>query len=320
MIYIFKDKDVITIKEYSEGNIDIVYPFFKDKNINGYINNYLNENISDFKRSSSNSLYIDYDYSGDQGNVNLTFYKYITKDNVIREDRDTYLVDVLKGEITKNMVTASNYIYDNYYQMFIDKNKPMVAFTFDDGPNYNTSKIIDLFNKYNVKATFFLLGRNIQDNSDIVKKMDYYGMEIGNHTYSHRLLVNLTQEQIEEEFEKTNDLIFDIIGRYPTLTRPSYGSTSSKIRKVIDTPIIIWDIDTMDWKYHNSNRIYNKVVDQVSDGDIILMHDIYSSTYNSLELIIPELLKQGYQLVTVSELFYYKGITLEDGKVYGLAK
>lgn len=320
-IYMFKDKDIVTIREYQEDNIDIVYPFFKNNKINEYINDYLTDNINDFKGNKNTTFYMDYDYFEDGNNINLTFYKYVTRDNVIKETKDMYLINLKDITVSKNMTTvASNYIYDNYYQMFIDKSKPMIALTFDDGPNYNTSKIIDLLNKYNVKATFFLLGKNVYDNQDIVKKMDYYGMEIGNHTYSHKLLVNLSKEQIEGEFSKTDDLIFSIIGKYPTLTRPSYGSTSSKIRSSVDTPIIIWDIDTMDWKYHNSNRIYNKVIDQVSDGDIILMHDIYSATYNSLELIIPELLEKGYQLVTVSELFYYKGITLEDGKVYGLAK
>ena len=145
-------------------------------------------------------------------------------------------------------------------------------------------------------------------------------MEIGNHTYSHRLLTRLKKEEIKEEFEKTNKLVFEIISKYPSLTRPSYGSTSSTIRSVIETPIIIWDIDTLDWKYHNSKRIYNKVIDKVRDGDIILMHDIYSATSNSLEMIIPKLLDEGYQLVTVSELFYYKNIELKPKNVYGLAR
>jgi peptidoglycan/xylan/chitin deacetylase (PgdA/CDA1 family) len=175
-------------------------------------------------------------------------------------------------------------------------------------------------NKYNVKATFFLLGTNIKGNEDIIRKMASNGMEIGNHTYSHRLLTRLKKEEIEEEFNKTNDLVFEIIGKYPTLTRPSYGSTTNTIRSIVTTPIIIWDVDTLDWKYHNSNKIYSKVIDRVSDGDIILMHDIYSATANSLEMIIPKLLEEGYQLVTVTELFYYKEIELNIGKVYGLAK
>ena len=115
-------------------------------------------------------------------------------------------------------------------------------------------------------------------------------------------------------------MIFDVTGNYPKLLRPSYGSFNSKIKKMANMPIIIWDIDTLDWKYHNSKRITNRVVSKVKDGDIILMHDIYSATANALNNIIPELQSRGYVFVTVSELFYYKGITLEDGKVYGYAR
>lgn len=319
--YLFKDKDLIVNNEYKEDNITIIYPYFNNINIDTYIDKYLKGLIIEFKNNNKDNMYIDYDYYEDSNEVNLTFYRYVLVDNIIKEYKDIYLIDTSKDIIKKNnTLDVSDYIYDGYNQTFIDKNKPMIALTFDDGPNYNTSKIIDILNKYNVKATFFMLGKNIENNKDIVKKMNDYGMEIGNHTYSHKLLTKLKEEQILNEFKKTNDLVFDIIGKYPTLTRPSYGSTSSKIRKQVTTPIIIWNIDTLDWKYHNSSKIYNEVISKAEDGDIILMHDIYTATSNSLELIIPKLLEKGYQLVTVSELFYYKEIDIKPGKVYGFAK
>ena len=92
------------------------------------------------------------------------------------------------------------------------------------------------------------------------------------------------------------------------------------IKRIVDTPIIIWDIDTLDWKYHNSRRISSRVINKVKDGDIVLMHDIYSATANALEIIIPSLKSNGYTFVTVSDLFYYKNIPLEKGKVYGFAR
>lgn len=104
------------------------------------------------------------------------------------------------------------------------------------------------------------------------------------------------------------------------LLRPSYGSVNNKIKKVANMPIIIWDIDTLDWKYHNSKRITSRVVNKVRDGDIILMHDIYSASLNALSNIIPILQDNGYEFVTIDELFYYKGISLENGKVYGYAR
>ena len=149
--------------------------------------------------------------------------------------------------------------------------------------------------------------------------MKELGMEIGNHMYSHKLMTRLTEEEITSEIKKVDDLVFDIINRYPTLIRPSYGTSNKRMLKIIDRPVIIWDIDTLDWKYHNSTRISNKILDKVSDGDIVLMHDIYSATANSLEITIPKLLDKGYQLVTVSELFYLKEKELKAGKIYGRA-
>lgn len=109
-----------------------------------------------------------------------------------------------------------------------------MAFTFDDGPNYNTLKIIDILNKYNARATFFVLGSRIKGNENIINKLDKYNMEIGNHTYSHKLLSKKDKYFIREEIEKTNDLIFSIINRYPKLLRPSYGSLNSIIKKNIE--------------------------------------------------------------------------------------
>ena len=120
-------------------------------------------------------------------NTNLIFYRYEMIDNIVKEYKDKYLINNNNINKVKDLDVIS-YIYDGYSQKVIDKNKPMVALTFDDGPNYNTGKVLDILNKYNVKATFFLLGKNIEDNKEIVKKMNEYGMEIGNHTYSHKLL------------------------------------------------------------------------------------------------------------------------------------
>ena len=138
--------------------------------------------------------------------------------------------------------------------------------------------------------------------------------------YSHKLLNKLTNEEIKEEYTKVDNLIFEITKNYPTLIRPSYGTYNDRIKKLLDRPIIIWNIDTLDWKYHNSKRIYKKVLKEANDGDIILMHDIYNATANSLELIIPELIEKDYQFVTVTELLSKKGINIEKGHVYSSAK
>ena len=130
-------------------------------------------------------------------------------------------------------------------------------------------------------------------------------MEIGNHMYSHKIATRLKQNQLKEEISKTDKLIYDIIKKYPTLIRPSYGIYNNKIKKNIDRPIILWNIDTLDWKYHDSKRIANRVFKNLNNKNIILMHDIYNATANSLEIIIPKLLENNCTFVTVSELLYY---------------
>ena len=146
------------------------------------------------------------------------------------------------------------------------------------------------------------------------------GMEIGNHTFNHLLLTKYKENVIKDEIDKTSSVIFEVTGRYPKLLRPSYGVYNNIVKKIGNMPIIIWDIDTLDWKYNNSKKIASRIINKVKDGDIILMHDIYSATANSLNIIIPELQNRGYTFVTIPELFYYKEITLEKGMVYGYAR
>ena len=215
---------------------------------------------------------------------------------------------------------ASTYMNDYIiYDNDITSNK-YIALTFDDGPNYNTNKVLDILEENNVPATFFVLGNRIKGNENILKRMVSSKMEIGNHTFNHLLLTKYKEDKVKSEINDTSNLIFEVTGKYPTLLRPSYGSCNKMIKSVVDTPIIIWDIDTLDWKYHNSRRISSRVINKVKDGDIVLMHDIYSATANALEIIIPSLKSKGYTFVTVSDLFYYKNIPLEKGKIYGFAR
>ena len=310
--FVFKKSDNVVNKEILDNNINVSYPYFSNYNINNSIFNYVNRVVSE----SNGKLVIDYDFD-DINNI-LTFYKTEFNGNVINSKVNTF-------RISNNMFTRINNIkntneYDFYNDRYIDSNTKLIAFTFDDGPNYNTSQVIDVLNKYNVTATFFVMGRNIKGNEKIIKKMKDSNMEIGNHTYNHLLLTKYSNEKIKEEINKTNEEIYNIIGSYPTLLRTSYGSVNKKIKENANMPIIIWNIDTLDWKYKNSNKIVDRILDKVSDGDIVLMHDIYKATLNSLDKVIPELLDRGYQIVSVSELFYYKEKELKEGKVYGFVK
>lgn len=321
LLYFYDAREEVLNREYidDKNNIHIEYPYFNDRVIDSYINNYLELNISD---STDYELFMDYDYTLVNGIVDLYIYTYKEKGNTIKKQVKNMEIDLSSSSVVldKNIKDVLyNYDYDLYSNKLIDRNKPMVALTFDDGPNANTSRVLDILEKYNVKATFFVLGTNIEGYEDTILRMKELGMEIGNHMYSHKLMTRLTEEEITLEIKKVDDLVFDIINRYPSLIRPSYGTSNKRMLKIIDRPVIIWDIDTLDWKYHNSTRISNKILDKVSDGDIVLMHDIYSATANSLEITIPKLLDKGYQLVTVSELFYLKEKELKAGKIYGRA-
>ena len=316
IIYLYKNKEIIINKEYKSDNIQIEYPYIKDKEINNNIYNYMESII----KNNNNYLYIDYDYSLNNDNLNLTIYEYKEYKNIIKRTTKELNINLKNKNIKENKSKTTNKEYNIYQNKIIDKEKPIIALTFDDGPNHNTEKVLSILNKYNIKATFFLLGVNINNNEEIVKKLYESNMEIGNHLYSHKLLSNTKEKEILEEYNKTNNIIYKIINQYPTLTRPSYGNVNQNLKNNIDTPIILWNIDTLDWKYHNSNYISNKVLKKVKNGSIILMHDIYSATANALEKLIPELLKRDYQIVTVTELFYYQNNELEKGKTYRYSK
>lgn len=313
MIFIVdSDNDVIN-KEVVSLNYDISYPFFSNDDIDNYISDYLN-----YDSYIDGNTIIDYDIYDNDNLYYLTFYKYFWNDNMVSDGSDSFVIDTSNNSVSR--INKTNYEYDVVINRKIDKSKKMIALTFDDGPNYNTSKIIDVLNKYDIKATFFVLGNRAINNKDILRKMADSGMEIGNHTYNHLLLTKYDEDKIRSEIEDTSDVIYSATNKRPNLLRPSYGSVNNKIKKVANMPIIIWDIDTLDWKYHNSKRITSRVVNKVRDGDIILMHDIYSASLNALGNIIPILKNNGYEFVTVNELFYYKGISLENGKVYGYAR
>lgn len=312
MIWIIDiDKDVLVNKEIIDDNIEISYPYFNDKKIDDFIDEYLD-------RYKNNNGIIDYDYDNRDNKYYVVFYKYFFDSNIYSYDLDSFMIDLDSSTIS--MVYTEVFDYDVVTNKKINNSDKLIALTFDDGPNYNTNKVLDVLAKYNVKATFFVLGSKVMNNKKILKREYDSGMEIGNHTFNHLLLTKYKENVIKDEIDNTSSVIFEVTGRYPKLLRPSYGAYNNTIKKIGDMPIIIWDIDTLDWKYHNSKRIASRVINKVKDGDIILMHDIYSATANSLNIIIPELQNRGYTFVTVPELFYYKEITLEKEKVYGYAR
>ena len=202
----------------------------------------------------------------------------------------------------------------------IDPSKPMVALTFDDGPSIYTPGILDALEENQCRATFFEVGNRVEQYEDTVLRIDEMGCEIGNHSYDHANLGNASASKIRKEISSTDAKIKKVIGKKPVLMRPPYGSIGTTLRQNVGKPMIMWSIDTLDWKSRNADKVYQNVMNNVSDGDIILMHDLYSSSREAAKRIIPELKKKGYQLVTVSELAEYKKVKLSAGERYSQIK
>lgn len=199
----------------------------------------------------------------------------------------------------------------------IDPNKPMVALTYDDGPNKKTTTpILDALKEHGGVATFFILGNRVSNNSDLLIRMLEEGSEIGNHSYSHKELTKLSYNELMEQITNTQQAVIGVTGYEPKLLRPTYGSFNDQLKADANMPLILWSIDTLDWKSRNTKAVTDHVLKNVSDGDIILMHDLYDSTVEASQILIPKLIDMGYQLVTVSELFEIKGTRLVNGQVY----
>jgi peptidoglycan/xylan/chitin deacetylase (PgdA/CDA1 family) len=146
--------------------------------------------------------------------------------------------------------------------------------------------------------------------------MKEIGCEIGNHTYSHRDLADLSKKDILSQINKTNKVVKDLIGANSKLVRPPFGSVDSSVRKNVKYPLIMWSLDTEDWKLKDAAKIREVILSQVEEGDIVLLHDIHEFTFEAMKMVIPELIEKGYQLVTVSELAEWNGVKLEKGTKY----
>ncbi len=198
----------------------------------------------------------------------------------------------------------------------IDPNKPMVALTFDDGPGPRTTELLDQLKKYNAHATFFMLGKNVTKYPDAVKQMLKDGNELGNHSYDHQQLTKINADAVAKEIGDTNENIKNICGSPATVLRPPYGAINDTVKSSVGMPMILWNVDTLDWKTRNAQSTIDEVMKNLKDGDIILMHDIHSETIDAALELIPKLEEKGYQLVTVSEMAAAKNKTLENGTAY----
>lgn len=249
---------------------------------------------------------------------NIIFYKdneeTVTTYNYLKEYTNSKVLKASNLDITEEE-------YNKLTEEVIDKTKKMVAITFDDGPHKtNTQEILGILSKYNAKATFFMLGQNVSAYPSIVKSVHDSGHEIGIHTWSHPELTKLSQAQIASEIENTANSIKDVTGTKPWLVRPPYGSINSTVKEAVANPFILWNIDSLDWKSRDKNQIVPLVVNDVEDGDIILLHDIHSTTVPAVEEIVKYLVENDYQIITVSQMLEAKGYDTSQTRVFYSAR
>jgi peptidoglycan/xylan/chitin deacetylase (PgdA/CDA1 family) len=194
-----------------------------------------------------------------------------------------------------------------------------VALTFDDGPSSYTAGILDTLERYGAKATFCVIGSRVSNYASAIERADSLGCEIIGHSWSHNDLTWLSVADAAEDIRRTARAIARVTGKTPLLFRPPYGSVSEGVRAAArqnGSSMIMWSVDTLDWSSRNADKVYNQIISGAKDGAIILCHDIYSSTAEAVRRAVPELIRRGFSLVTVSELLGFDREAPSPGKSY----
>ena len=228
-------------------------------------------------------------------------------------DGSTYYFDD-NGYIKTGWVEVG---FDDYY--FNDdgtydpsQHKTRIEFTFDDGPGEYTDELLDCLEENNAHATFFMLGQNVGSWESTVQRMADIGCEIGSHTWDHPNLYDLSMDSVAKEFSDTDAALEKACGQKASVARAPYGNWSDDIISTVGKPFFTWSLDSMDWSYLDVNKDYDAVMNgDLTDGSIILMHDIHEPSVQAAIKMIPELVQKGYKLMTVSELAAAKGVTLQ---------
>ena len=212
--------------------------------------------------------------------------------------------------------------------LVIPEGAKLIALTFDDGPSGHTPRLLDELQMRGAVATFFTSGNMIAARQDVAARIVEEGHEIACHAYSHPYLTSLSTDGIRRELTNSRNAIYNATGTKPAVFRPPYGDQNAAVRSVaaeFDMPLILWSIDTIDWRDRNVQTILSRIVDsqgnpRVQDGDIILMHDTHATTVDATIEIVDILQEQGFFFVTVSQLFEARDIQLVPGGIHRSAR
>lgn len=203
-----------------------------------------------------------------------------------------------------------------YVPRKIDKSKKLIAFTFDDGPKRgNTERVINALERNDARATFFMLGQNAKLYPESVKKVLESGNEVSGHSYNHPQLTKIGAAGVRKQMKMMNQAIKAACGSKAVSVRPPYGAIDQTVKNNVDGPLILWNIDTLDWKTRNANATVQAILKNAKDGDIVLMHDIHLQTVEAVEKVLPKLKERGFEVCTVSELLEAKGVKASKGNV-----
>ncbi|WP_026119111.1 polysaccharide deacetylase family protein [Nocardiopsis ganjiahuensis] len=184
-----------------------------------------------------------------------------------------------------------------------------VALTFDDGPGEHTEELLDTLGEYDAKATFYILGSLVSEFPEVVERTHAEGHEMGNHTWKHDDLTTLSADGVTKDLERTDKAIAEVTGQAPPTLRPPYGALNGDVRKATPHPIILWDVDTMDWQSRDTAAVAGHALDETVPGSVVLFHDIHKSSVDAIPAVLEGLHAQGYHFVTVSDLFGLDGMT-----------
>lgn len=285
-------------------------PVVSGKNLNGKAK-------LTWKQISGAQTYYIYRKNADKKYVKIGETKKLTyTDKTAKKHTQQYYKVTAVYEQDGNLIQSSKSNACRILTRYIDPDKKMVALTFDDGPSKYTKAIVKCLKNNNSAATFFVVGNRVDSYKSTVKYTYENGCEIANHSYSHPIYTGLSSSSIKSQIRKTDNKVKKITGEKPVLARAPGGGYNDKVKKAVGKPLIQWSIDTLDWKTRSKKATVKAVLNNVKDGDIVLMHDLHGPTKDAALELIPKLKKKGYQIVTVSELAKYKGYKLKNGSVY----